>query len=76
MKFVPNARQAWRWFSVQAMALSTAALSAWALLPEDWKAYVPAEWMTPGVAVVLFLGIIGRLVDQGTATAVKPEDQQ
>ena len=67
MKLVPNARRAWRWFSVQAMAISTAILATWAAVPDDLKASIPAEWVMVGAAVLMVAGIIGRLVDQGTA---------
>lgn len=65
MKLVPEARKAWRWFSVQAMAWALAIQGAWATVPEDMKASVPAglvHWLTIGL---LALGIAGRLVKQG-----------
>ena len=65
---VPNWRAAWKWFSVQAMILSTAILSTWALLPADLKAKLPEDIGLVAAIVALSAGMVGRLVDQS-----KPE---
>jgi len=70
MKLIAEWKQAYKMFSVQAMGLSTAGLTTWALLPEDLKAALP-HWLVPAVAAAtLALGIAGRLVSQ------KPEDPE
>jgi len=67
MKLIPNWRQAWRMFSVQAMTLAGAMQAAWVAIPPDLKGRVP-EGLVDGMTVaILALGIVGRLVDQGTA---------
>jgi multisubunit Na+/H+ antiporter MnhB subunit len=69
MKLVPNAKQAWRWFSVQALTLIAALQVAWETLPPDAVNVIPADWrgyITLGLAV---LAIVGRLIDQGGAKA-------
>jgi len=65
MKMIPNARSAWRFFSVQAMTLQGAAAGAWLAVPDDMRAAVPSEWLAIGALAITALGIIGRLVDQG-----------
>jgi hypothetical protein len=65
MKMVPDAKRAWRFFSVQAMALQGAAAAAWLAVPDDMRAAVPSEWLAIGALAITALGIIGRLVDQG-----------
>lgn len=62
---VPNWKRAWRWFSVQAMVLSTALLSTWALLPADLKARLPEDVGLWAAVATLAAGVIGRVVDQG-----------
>jgi hypothetical protein len=67
MKLVDNAREAWRWFSVQIAALMAVLPFAWMELPADVKAYVPTEWrpwIVSGLAVAV---IVGRLVAQPKA---------
>lgn len=67
MKLVEDARQAWRWFSVQAMALAMAVQGAWVFIPDDMRATIPhsaVQWLT---FVLLIAGIGGRLVDQKKA---------
>ena len=67
MKLVPNARRAWRWFSMQMMALAAAAQVAWEALPPDALAVIPADargYITLGLVV---LAMIGRMIDQGSA---------
>jgi len=64
MRLVKDARKAWRWFSVQAMALQGAAAGAWLVVPDDMRAAVPAEWLAACAVVLTVLGVAGRLVDQ------------
>ena len=61
---VKDAKSAWRWFSVQAMAVQGAA-AAWLSVPDDLRAAVPDDWMAAGAVALAVLGIVGRLVDQG-----------
>lgn len=65
MKLVPDWRDAWRWFSVQAMAISGAAGAAWLAVPEDLRASVPDAYLSAAAMALAALGIIGRMVDQG-----------
>jgi hypothetical protein len=67
MKLVKNARQSWRWLSVQAMALQGAVAGAWLAVPDDMRASVPSEWLAVAAIALTGLGILGRLVDQGAA---------
>ena len=65
MKLVPNARRAWRWASMQAMAFAVALQGAWIFVPEDLKDRAGedlAAWVT---GTLLVIGMIGRLVKQG-----------
>lgn len=65
MKLVKNARRAWRWFSVQALALLAALPLIWPQIPPEVQAMLPEAWR-PWVLVALAVGgIVGRLVDQG-----------
>ncbi len=64
MMLVGEWRRAWRWFSMQAMALVVAIQGAWAAMPDDLKQHFPA-WLVTAVSVgLLVLGIGGRLVKQ------------
>lgn len=65
MALVPNASSAWRWFSVQAMAVAGALQGAWLAMPADLKARVPADWVDYLTIGLMVCGIVGRLVDQG-----------
>jgi len=67
MKLVSDAKDAWRWFSVQALALSGAIPAAWLAVPEDMRAAVPQEWMAVAALVIAALGIVGRMIDQKEA---------
>jgi hypothetical protein len=64
MRLVDNARNAWRWFSVQAFAAIIALPFVWPLLPGDVRAFMPKEWEPYAFAVIAFGGLAGRLVDQ------------
>jgi hypothetical protein len=69
MKPVKNWRQAWRWLSVQAMALQGAVAGAWLVVPDDMRAAVPSEWLAACAVVLTVLGVAGRLIDQGGSDA-------
>ena len=64
MKLVDDAKQAWKWFSVQAMALAGAIQGAWVLLPDDMKASIAPSIVSGITLTLLVFGIVGRLVDQ------------
>lgn len=60
MKLVDNWKQAWSWFSVQAV---TAAF-VWEMLPAETKALVPDSIEPHLTAVFLVVAALGRVVDQ------------
>jgi hypothetical protein len=63
-RMIDDARHAWRWLSMRAMALDTAFLVVWATLPDDLKQALPS-WLVPTMAVfVLCVGMIGRILKQ------------
>lgn len=68
MKLVDDAKQAWRWFSVQAMVLAGAIQGAWLFIPEDLKSSIPPNIVQGVTIALLVLGVAGRVVDQ------KPKD--
>ena len=64
MTLIGEWRQAWRWFSMQAMLLSGVVQAAWEALPADLKQYLPS-WLGLTLSLsFLLLGIGGRLVRQ------------
>ena len=68
MKLVDDAKQAWRWFSVQAMTMAAAIQGAWVFVPDDMRSTLPpgaVQWLTIGLLV---MGVAGRLVDQKKGT--------
>ena len=70
MKLVENWRSAWRWLSLQFIALAV----IWEGIPLEAKAVIPVEWQG-WITLTLLVGAgLGRLVDQGTAA--KPEAQE
>ncbi len=64
MRLVDEWRTAWRWFSLQAMALVVAVQGAWAAIPDDLRQHFPT-WLVTAVSVgLLLVRIGGRLVKQ------------
>lgn len=64
MKLVPNASKAWRWISMQMIALA----ALWETIPLEAKAVLDPStqsWITLGLLVAAG---VGRMIDQGTAT--------
>ena len=63
MKPVSNWRDAWRWLSMQLIALAT----IWESLPADAVAVIPDPWRGYVTLFLLIGAGIGRMIDQGTA---------
>lgn len=67
MKLDPQWKQSWRWFSMHALALQTAATLAWLQVPDDLRNSIPKEWQV-GIAITIFVaGWIGRVIQQPSA---------
>ena len=64
MKLVENAKQAWKWFSMQAMGWAVAVQSAWELAPADMKLTFTSTQVYMITVTLLVLGIVGRIVKQ------------
>ena len=74
MTLIPEAKRAWRMFSLQANALNAAVLSTWALLPEGLQAKIPQSWVV-GIAIgLLVIGTVGRLVKQDSVSGPTEEN--
>lgn len=69
MTLVPDWRSAWRWFSVQALAIIALLPIVWPTLPPQVHQWVPEEWRPYIVVALAVGGLAGRLIDQQKATA-------
>lgn len=65
MKLVANWRSAPRWISMWCMAIGGALSATWILLPPEYQAKIPPEWVMKGTAFYMLVGVIGRLFKQG-----------
>lgn len=61
---VSNWQSAWKWFSVQALALLAVIPAVWAALPPEVQAIVPEPWRIGIMILIAVAGVVGRLVDQ------------
>lgn len=73
MKLIDEWKQAYKLYSVQAMAVAGAILASWAGIPDDkqadlvaWLPWIPkvVNW---AAITVLVLGMVGRVLDQKPA---------
>jgi hypothetical protein len=64
LRLIPNWRQSWRFFGMQAKATATGMLVSWAALPEKWQQVIPVLWVIVAACSTLVLGAIGRLIEQ------------
>lgn len=69
MKLVPGYQKAWKWFSVQIMAVIAMLPFAWDYIPYDVKTMIPYEWQPYVFSAFAAGGIFARLVKQGDADA-------
>ena len=61
---VPEWRQAWRWYSVQALAVLVVLPQAWEQIPPEVKAMIPPAWLPWIISGVAAAGVIGRVWPQ------------
>ena len=59
-----NLKRAWRWYSVQVLALLALLPVVWMELPADWKAMIPDDWNPYIVALIAIGGIVARAIPQ------------
>lgn len=64
LKLVQGAKDAWKWYSVQALGVLTVVPMVWMELPADIKSRIPDEWTPYIVSAVALGGLIGRLRSQ------------
>jgi cytochrome b561 len=64
VKLVEDWRAAWKWFSVQGLALLAAAPVLYENFP-TLQGYLPANWFHAGMGILAVLAILGRVVKQG-----------
>ena len=64
MTLVENWKSAWKWFSVQALAVIALLPLVWPSLPPGVTAWVPESWRPWIIAILAVGGIVGRLIDQ------------
>jgi hypothetical protein len=62
---IENWRAAWKFISVQAMALALAIQTIWPMIPDDMKASLPPQVVHAVTIALLVAGIAGRLYRQG-----------
>lgn len=71
MTLVENAKESWKWFSMQAMTLAAALQGTWVSIPDDLKSRVPDNLVNYITLALVLAGIAGRLVKQGGTNAPK-----
>lgn len=68
MTLVDDWKQAWKWFSVQALAILALLPIVWPTLPVQVHQWVPDAWK-PWIIVALAVGgLVGRLIPQTPKT--------
>jgi len=73
LKLIEDWRNAWRWFSVNAMLLAAAIQGAWLQVPDDMKATLPPHVVSYSTIVLLVLGVLGRILKQGVSDVEQPK---
>lgn len=65
VRLVKNWRKALGWFSINIPAVNMALLGSWLALPSKLQDAIPIPLLIFVAIVLLVLGMIGRLIDQG-----------
>lgn len=67
MRLVNDWRKAWKWLSVQSLAVLAVAPVVWSQLPPDVRNMLPEGWEPYVLAALAVGGIVGRLKAQDHA---------
>lgn len=63
-ELIPDWKHAWKWVSMNCMAVALAIQGTWLSIPEDMRDHLPNHIASISTAILLILGIAGRLVQQ------------
>ncbi len=75
MQLVANWRSAWKWMSMQFVALALAAETVWMTVPpEVLQEFVSETAQRKITALLMVAAMVGRMIDQGTAKPVEVEE--
>lgn len=66
IRLVEDWRKAYKWFSVHVMAWGAVVLAAYLEAPAELKAAVPPELLNKISIAMLILGVVVRLLKQGS----------
>ena len=64
MTLIPNIKQAWKMFSIQAQAINAALLVSWQSLPASFQTVIPVQYLLIIAVILLVLGMVGRVIQQ------------
>lgn len=69
MKMVSGYEKAYKWFSVQVLAVIAVLPLAWEYIPYDIKTALPVEYQQYIFTAFAVAGILGRMIKQGDKDA-------
>lgn len=73
-ELVSDWKQAWRWLSMNIMALAASLQLTYMALPDEMKASIPQEVVGIITTLLLVSGMIGRVINQTPAPPEKPDN--
>lgn len=76
MKLIDDWKNAWRWASINCMALAASVQGAWMYIPDDLRDNVPHHLASAITLVLLALGIIGRITQKGNTNGIADTDSK
>lgn len=71
LEIIPDWRHAWKWVSVNCMALTLAIDGSWLAIPQDMRDHLPNHIASLITVALMALGILGRFVKQTPVKAKK-----
>lgn len=71
MKLVTDWKHAWKWASVNFMAVAAALQGAWLYIPDDMRDSIPKHLVGFTTMALLALGIAGRITQSSKKPAKK-----
>lgn len=74
MELIEDWKSAWKWFSVQCMAIALALQEAWVYVPTDLKSHISNDLVDEIAKWLLVLGIMGRVLKQGEVDVSNTQD--
>lgn len=68
IELIDDWKSSLKWYSQWSNSAVASVGATWILIPEEWRAAVPVEWLAYAAVTLGVLGFVGRIIKQSEGT--------